>query len=307
MNIQTNAPDRKALAQSLGAHLGVEISYNGPPTFSYQIGDLLVERNGSISGPDDQVEAIRSHLEANGWLDREVPQITVAVPIEGMTGSQLRNLVYSLHSKQYLLNRVLRRTAFIINDSLVEVIGTAECDQAPQVIAAIGEREDPITGLTLDAENATFTFPSTEDAAKDKAMTELVERMVEVAKTATRVNPDELTPENEKYYLRGWLLRLGFAGAEGKEVRRALLEGLKGHTAFRTQADAERFAANQKAKRAAKKAAADPDAEAEGLGPEPPNPAAAVEVQGDTTQAEALADELLVQQVNATFDEEAAE
>lgn len=269
MNIQTNAQDRKALAQNLGEHLGVEIAYNGPPTFAYQIGDLLVERNGSISGPDDQVEAIRSHLETNGWLDREVPQITVQAPIEGMTGTQLRNLVYALHSKQYLINRVLRQTAFIVNDSLVEVIGTAECDEAPKLIAAIGEREDPMTGLALDGENATFTFPSTEDSAKDKAMTELLERMVEVAKTASRVNPDELTPENEKYYLRGWLVRLGFGGAEGKEVRRSLLEGLKGHTAFRTPEDAARFSANQKAKRAAKKAAADPDAETA----EPPAPA----------------------------------
>ena len=72
MNIQTNAPDRKALAQSLGAHLGVEIAYNGPPTFAYQVGDLLVERNGSISGPDDQVEALSSHLEANGWWSRSL-------------------------------------------------------------------------------------------------------------------------------------------------------------------------------------------------------------------------------------------
>ena len=80
MNIQTNAPDRKALAQSLGTHLGVEIAYNGPPTFAYKVGDLLVERNGSISGPDDQVEALRSHLEANGWLDREVEQVAVPVP-----------------------------------------------------------------------------------------------------------------------------------------------------------------------------------------------------------------------------------
>lgn len=307
MNIKTNASDRKALAKSLGDHLGIDIAYNGPPSFAYQVGDLLVERDGSISGPDDQVESIRSHLEANGWLDRQVTQITVMVTTEGMTGTQLRNLIYSLHSKQYLLNRVLRRNAFVINDSLVDIIGTAECDQAPQLLATIAEQENPMTGLTLDGEKATFTFPSTEIPVKDAAMADLLERMVENAKTATRVNPAELTPENEKYYLRIWLLRLGFAGAESKEVRRALLDGLQGHTAFRTKEDAERFSANQKAKRAAKKAAADPDAESEGLAPEPPDPAQRVAVQGDPEVAEALADELLIQQLNATTEGEGAE
>lgn len=280
MNIQTNAQDRKALAQSLGEHLGVEIAYNGPPTFAYQIGDLLVERNGSISGPDDQVENIRSHLEANGWLDREVPQIAVPVPIEGMTGTQLRSLVNALHSKQYLINRVLRRDAFSVSDTLVQAIGSTECDQAPQFLATVAQ--DAITGLALDEQTATFTFPSTEDSAKDAAMGELVKRMVDTAKTASRVNPAEMKPENEKYYLRGWLVRLGFGGAEGKEVRRALLEGLKGHTAFRTPEDAARFSANQKAKRAAKKAEADPDAETT----EPPAPAEP-ETQGEVAEESA--------------------
>lgn len=32
-------------------------------------------------------------------------------------------------------------------------------------------------------------------------------------------------PENEKYYLRGWLIRLGFAGTDGKEVRRPCWRG----------------------------------------------------------------------------------
>lgn len=294
MNIQTNAPDRKALAQSLGAHLGVEIAYNGPPTFAYQVGDLLVERNGSISGPDDQVEALRSHLEANGWLDREVEQVAVPVPAEGLTGTQLRNLIYSLHSKQYLLNRVLRRNAFSISDELVEAIGTAECDQADQLLAAISSTENAISGLALDGQTVTFAFPSTEDPTKDAALSELLHRVVENAKTATRVNPAELKPENEKYYLRGWLIRLGFAGTDGKEVRRALLEGLKGHTAFRTKEDAERFSANQKAKRAAKKAAADPDAEVA----EDPVPAPAEVDAGQET-----AEEPLTQQGNTTSEE----
>lgn len=75
------------------------------------------------------------------------------------------------------------------------------------------------------------------------------------AKDAKRVSAQPVIQENEKYYLRIWLLQIGMGGADCKESRRALLEGLKGHTAFRTKEDAEKFSAAQKEKRAAAKAA----------------------------------------------------
>ena len=91
-------------------------------------------------------------------------------------------------------------------------------------------------------------------------------RTVAFAKAAKRVNPEEAKPENEKYYFRIWLVRLGLGGEGGKATRRALLDRLKGNSAFRTPEDAAKFAADQKAKREARKAAklaANPDLEAE--------------------------------------------
>ena len=60
--------------------------------------------------------------------------------------------------------------------------------------------------------------------------------------------------ESEKYAFRGFLLRLGFIGAESKEQRKLLLKNLSGASAFPTKAAADAFAAMQKAKRAAGKA-----------------------------------------------------
>jgi hypothetical protein len=40
--------------------------------------------------------------------------------------------------------------------------------------------------------------------------------------------------------MRGWLVRLGFAGKEAKGLRSILLKHLKGHSAFRTDEDAVR-------------------------------------------------------------------
>ena len=65
--------------------------------------------------------------------------------------------------------------------------------------------------------------------------------MVKAAKEQKKINPKETIEENEKYYMRSWLVRLGFDGKEGKEVRDILLSKLKGHTAFRTEADREKW------------------------------------------------------------------
>ena len=60
--------------------------------------------------------------------------------------------------------------------------------------------------------------------------------------------------ESEKYAFRGFLLRLGFIGAESKGQRKLLLRNLTGSAAFPNQIKADSFLAAQKAKRDAAKA-----------------------------------------------------
>ena len=98
------------------------------------------------------------------------------------------------------------------------------------------------------------------------------------------IRPDESIEENEKYYMRIWLLRLGFGGKEGKEVRNLLLKNLKGHSAFRTEANKQRW---QEARRNEREAAR---MEAAG--------------QPEAEIAEAVVDAVLIEQVNQSFDGE---
>ena len=65
--------------------------------------------------------------------------------------------------------------------------------------------------------------------------------MIKYAAKKRYILPDETMEENEKYYMRVWLVRLGLEGAEGKRVRKVMLKNLKGHTSFRTKADRERW------------------------------------------------------------------
>ena len=65
-------------------------------------------------------------------------------------------------------------------------------------------------------------------------------RTLKAAKEATRVFPERQEPENEKYFARAWLLRIGYGGADSKAERNLLLKHLKGHSAFPTDEAADR-------------------------------------------------------------------
>ena len=74
-----------------------------------------------------------------------------------------------------------------------------------------------------------------------------------MAKESTRVTATEKEVESEKYAFRGFLLRLGFIGADSKALRKTLMKNLSGSAAFPNKEAADAFSAAQKAKRDAAK------------------------------------------------------
>ena len=107
-----------------------------------------------------------------------------------------------------------------------------------------------------------------------------------------RNQPDELAAARTLLELAGAAVTepkhsiLGFGGKEGKEVRNLLLKNLKGHSAFRTEANKQRW---QEARRNEREAA---------------RLQAAVEAAGqpEAQLAETVADAILIEQVNQSFE-----
>ena len=104
-------------------------------------------------------------------------------------------------------------------------------------------------GFLIAADTVTFCFAATGNAVKNRALIELAAFMVSAAKKAKRVQPATRKPENEKYYLRMWLLRIGMGSKASHESRMALLKGLKGWSAFRTEEETKAHARKQKERR----------------------------------------------------------
>lgn len=256
MRIETKTDNRKKMVQDIAEYTGEELHYVGPPTFSYTVGNLTIDRDGVITCETEGGEDLLTQfLQEKGYLEAPVDEVKIEIPADTGDGKFLQNLLAMIHARAYLLNRITKYETFAVSDSLIE-----KMEQLPEenaygafqtLLTADSER---LKGLMVEDGKVTFAFPISPDSAKNKAYAELAAKIIKKAKEAKRVSSTPVVEENEKYYLRIWLVQLGMAGTANKESRKALLAGLKGHTAFRTKEDAEKFGIAQKEKRAAVKA-----------------------------------------------------
>ena len=285
MRIETNAANRKDVVKAVSGILGEPSKYMGVPTCSYQIGNCTIDRSGAVETEDEKTaELVRAGLLEQGLIETphtEVDETTVSLPVEGMTAEGLKNLIYLIHSKQYLINRAFAEEVFRIPAELVEALGSAEIPDAETFLQTFQSHAEGCRGISFQDGKVTFTLPTADAPDMIKAFTHLAAAMVQQAKEQKRISPKETIEENEKYYMRIWLLRLGFGGAEGKEIRDLLMKKLKGNSAFRTDENKQRW---QEARRNEREAAKQQEQ------------APAEETAGEqgTDMAEAVADAILI-------------
>ena len=295
MRIETNAANRKDVVKAVSAILGQPSKYLGVPTCAYEVGNCTIDRSGAVETEDEKTaELVTAGLLEQGLIETpstEIEGTTVSLPVEGMTAEGLKNLIFLTHSKQYLINRAFAEEVFRIPAELVEALGSAEIPDAETFLQTFQSHAEGCRGIGFQDGKITFTLPTAGDPGMIKAFTHLTAAMVQQAKEQKRISPKETIEENEKYYMRIWLLRLGFGGAEGKEIRDLLMKKLKGNSAFRTDENKQRW---QEARRNEREAAKQQEQ------------APAEETAGEqgTDMAEAVADAILIGQVNQSFDTE---
>ena len=278
INYNVTGTERKRLANYISGFMGTDKKYLGAPTFAYQIGYLTVSKDGAVSfedrGYNSDIDALMAELEGQGFhtedtiakADTAEPE---AAPTEGdATQPHGCGLTVTLPAAS------LPSEALVNLTSLLTAKGRL-------IRKALG-----VEALPVEVSPETVSFPWFEgrdlDADEAKAYTHLIAALCDMARNQKRITAKEKATDNDKYAFRCFLLRLGFIGAEFKDERKILLRDLSGNSAFKSG-----------------------KCNTEALQRSHPASTAAVEVQGDRELAEALADELLIQQVNASFGEEA--
>ena len=234
MNAKTNAQgkDRKNLVKAIAGVTGQAAKYNGAPAFTYTVGNYTVERDGSITTEDEAgMKTLAAALREQGF-EIEMPEPadekeseaeeemttdswTLTMPREDFTETQVDNLEKIIASKAGLIRKAL------------------DC-------------EDPIVILTED--RVVFPwFKRMLGSGESMAVMHFITALCRMAKNAKRITAKEKEVPNEKYAFRCFLLRLGFIGAEYKEIRKRLLERLEGSSAFRTPEEEKAETAEQEA------------------------------------------------------------
>ncbi|EOS27157.1 hypothetical protein C806_00750 [Lachnospiraceae bacterium 3-1] len=268
--IMTNAESRKNVVKALAEHLGETAVYIGPPSFAYQVGNITVDREGKIILEDEsRTEEVMAVLTECGFLgnsgeevEAETSYTGIRIPVGGLETQGIINLLNMLHAKQYLINKAIGQDGFSVSDRLITDLEEGTFQNAGEVIDFIGSHGSSNEGFAFLEDTILFAgFPYTEEPAAVKAYTVLASKMVQSAGMQKRISPKPTIEENEKYYMRSWMVRIGLGGKDTKEERAFLLGGLKGHTAFRTPADEEKWKANRKAAKAAAKEAPEEIAE----------------------------------------------
>ena len=303
INYNVTGTERKRLADYISGFMGTEKKYLGAPTFAYQIGYLTVSKDGAVSfedrGYNSDIDALMAELEGQGFhtedtttkadttADTAEPEATsgenAAQPDEANASTEPETAPAEDGATQPhgCGLTVSLPAASLPSEALVNLTSLLTA-KGRLIRKALG-----VEALPVEVSPDTVSFPWFEgrdlDADEVKTYTHLIAALCDMARNQKRITAKEKVTDNDKYAFRCFLLRLGFIGAEFKDERKILLRDLSGNSAFKS---------GQRS--------------TEALQRSHPASTAAVEVQGDRELAEALADELLIQQVNASFGEEAA-
>ena len=222
--------------------------------------DNTVEDDATENEPDAEEPEREEQPEAEDQPEEVPLDLELAFPVSQHNGVTLRNLVNLLYSRGKLIGKATGGH-FHVEEGLVEKLKDDSCTFAiMNFINAVNDYETEhgaaLEGLKITTEKVIFTgFPTAPDHEHLTAFAQLAVLMNQQAISQKRIQAKDVNDENEKYALRTWLLRLGMNGPDFKETRKILMENLSGHAAFRTDEEAQKFLAREKAKRDALKAA----------------------------------------------------
>lgn len=238
---------RKQLVQAIVCITGFKTKYLGAPSFAYEVGGFIVDRDGILTGADDfelvaDLQGLHSFVPISTEYDSppqnadSVPE-NIAIPYAAALGGRVSPYRDFEEPPAY-------GTPKAKDGLMVEFPRAGMSDMAIENLRRLVASKATLIQKALDTDNLTIEandeivcfswFQHLPEPEMIHAFTTLVSRLVAQAKALQRVNTTGKAFENEKYAFRVFLLRLGMIGVEYKAVRKTLLKNLSGNSAFRS-------------------------------------------------------------------------
>ena len=231
-NYNLTGTKRKELVNTIAEITGEKADYKRMPTCAYEIGDITVDKDGSVTCEDEEkLKKVMEALNEKGFTaeedaetkqpeqaettepehtteeeketaeDEQEPALTISLPLASANVGILRNLI---SAKESLIKKALG-----ITDTRINI--TEEKIEFPWF-----DRE-----LTPEETHAYMLF---------------LTQLCKLSKELKHASKRPVETDNEKYAFRTWLLRMGFIGPDFKAARKILLKNLSGSSAFRNGA-----------------------------------------------------------------------
>lgn len=264
ITITTHCDDRKEMVRRLSEHLHTPAVYLRTPTYAFQIGELMVNRDASVSGEREQLLPAAECLLANGYIsdipaeltsESEIPAkepadetteadseakaidaTTIRIHEAGWELYSMKNMIRILYTRQYLINRMFKMDRLFIDDEVIELMNGMKllCVSDLEVLIHDEARIGMIRGFNISGGTVEVDMPY-DDGTTTQWMyySQVIMAIIRQAKVARRIKVERHEPVNDKYYANAWLNRLGFGGADYKALRHALMSHLNGYAAFK--------------------------------------------------------------------------
>ena len=206
-----------------------------------------VEQDVPDAEQEEQPTQVVTAISVENAEDRAVLP-TISFPLSHHTPESLVNLINTLYSKGWLLNKATGGHFAVSPDLVQELKDTVRL--TVDGIRMATRIEGAIDGLVIEEDRVSFTgFPATDDSNTLNAWMQFVAAINKAAIASKRIQAKAVETTNEKFTMHVWLTRLGMNGPEQKKARSILYRNLTGHSAFRTPADEARWKARQQEKR----------------------------------------------------------
>ena len=263
--------DKKRLIEAVSSILQAPATYLGAPSFNYQVGGYTIDKDGTLSVPEeteeDEIRNLLLSLKIQGFLpveeltELEAEQTaTTVTPVEtsvaevnaeppAETNNTEENPMPNTSVTDFTPDTNLLdampaiRTVRSEHTLAIEIPKTTLSGQAFLNLQKIVASKAPLLKLALGTDTLDIQFTEGKirfpwftlrgiDGEVD-AYARLISALVQMAIRQKRVTAKEQPIENAKFSMRLFLIRLGFIGDAYKTARKILTSSLTGNSSWK--------------------------------------------------------------------------
>ena len=211
---------RKHFVKVVSEILGATPKYLGMPSAAYEIDVVCVTKEGNIEVDErtdsELMENLIDRLAERGYEAEPVENTGKEAPVEGKSPDAFSMTISVARS--------------VMTDSGIENLKKLVLAKSGLLKQAFGIED---TEVVVSEQGISFPWFGRLEPEELKLTTQFISGLCRFANASKRVTSRPHQEDNPKFAMRVWIVRMGFGGAEYKDLRRYLLRHLPGDAAFR--------------------------------------------------------------------------